>query len=155
MRLTDRQRKIGRTVYNVQHEIARALLEEKSKRGVTQQALSKKLGVDRSVVNRRVTGRSNLTLRSIAELAWALNREVEFRLVPAGVEQSVRVAPQAERGRWEQMDPRELESIAFIASISEQEVRSFLRTQQPRHRTSRATNDNWAELVPAPAAKAA
>ena len=38
-----------------------------------QSILAKKLGVHRSVVHHRLTGRKNLTIKSIADLAWALD----------------------------------------------------------------------------------
>jgi hypothetical protein len=37
-----------------------------------QSGLAKKLGVDRSAVNRRLTGRVNLTIQTIADMVWAL-----------------------------------------------------------------------------------
>jgi transcriptional regulator with XRE-family HTH domain len=81
MRLTDRERKVGRAVYRTQRQIIRALAKAKDKKGLTQQALAEKLGVDRSVINRRVTGRANLTLRTLAELAWALGCELDVQFV--------------------------------------------------------------------------
>lgn len=106
MPLSDKQRKIGRAVYRAQRNVARVLIEMKAETGITQQALAEKLGIDRSVVNRRLTGRANLTLRSLAELAWAFDRDlvVDF----ARPEENAAVAAQdaSARQSWMQIEPR-------------------------------------------------
>nr|WP_246700220.1 helix-turn-helix transcriptional regulator [Rhodopseudomonas sp. WA056] len=56
------------------------VLSEKKRDGLTQQALAKRLGVNRSVINRQLSGESNLTLRSLADLAWAMDMELSFEL---------------------------------------------------------------------------
>jgi plasmid maintenance system antidote protein VapI len=57
-------------------ELGRALqailVSAKKSDKLTQQALAKKLGIDRSRVNRCFSGYANLTASSIAELGWAL-----------------------------------------------------------------------------------
>lgn len=77
-----RQRKASRFLGRVYSELQRALVEEKTLRKLTQQDLASQLGVNRSVVNRQFSGHANLTLRSIADLAWVLNREIVFELQP-------------------------------------------------------------------------
>ena len=49
--------------------------------GMTQQDVAEKLGVNRSVINKRLKGNANLTARSIAEFAYAFDKEpvIEFR----------------------------------------------------------------------------
>ena len=76
----DRARKVSRFIAHVRSELQRVLVEEKSTRKITQQSIAEKLGVNRSVINRQLMGEENLTLRSIAELAWALDWELEFQL---------------------------------------------------------------------------
>ena len=45
----------------------------KSEQGLENQAsLAKKLNVDRSAINRRLTGRTNMTLQSLADMVWSL-----------------------------------------------------------------------------------
>jgi transcriptional regulator with XRE-family HTH domain len=62
--------------------------------GLKQQELAEKLGVHRSVVNRRLQGKSNLTLRTIAEMAWAMEMEPKFQMekvnIPSGSNSVVR-----------------------------------------------------------------
>ena len=75
-----RARKAGRFIGRVRSELLKALSERKAKEGLTQQALATKLGVHRSLVNRQLSGESNLTLRSLADLAWAMDMELNFEL---------------------------------------------------------------------------
>src|SRR5271156_719751 len=41
-----------------------------------QSSIARKLGVDRSAVNRRLTGQTNMTLESLADLLWALRQDI-------------------------------------------------------------------------------
>src|SRR5579885_2841820 len=75
----DRRKRIaGRFFARVRRELQKACLEEKTERGVTQAQLARDLGVDRAVVCRQLAGTSNLTLRTLADYAWALNRDLVF-----------------------------------------------------------------------------
>ncbi|WP_421591214.1 helix-turn-helix domain-containing protein [Shinella sp. M27] len=47
---------------------------------MTQRKLAQMLDVDKAALNRRLTGATNLTLRSIADLAWALDADIEFSM---------------------------------------------------------------------------
>ena len=75
-----RARKAGRFIGRVRSELLKALSERKANAGLTQQALATRLGVHRSLVNRQLSGESNLTLRSLADLAWAMDMELSFEL---------------------------------------------------------------------------
>jgi transcriptional regulator with XRE-family HTH domain len=75
-----RARQADRLIGRVRSELLKALSERKAETGLSQQALAQKLGVHRSLINRQLTGETNLTLRSIADLAWALDMEVSFEL---------------------------------------------------------------------------
>lgn len=46
----------------------------------TQASLAEKLGVNRSVVNRRLSGRQNMTLETVADMAWALGHCVSVEI---------------------------------------------------------------------------
>ncbi|MGX5850834.1 helix-turn-helix domain-containing protein [Mesorhizobium sp. PL10] len=91
MPLAEKDRKIGRSIHKVQKAIAEAVIAAKEESGVTQRALAKKLGVNRSVINRRVTGQTNLTLYSMAELAWALDYDLVVDFVRP--KQATKAAP--------------------------------------------------------------
>jgi transcriptional regulator with XRE-family HTH domain len=79
MQIDDRSAVAARFISLVHGEIQRAFAAA-SKKGLTQQALASKLGVNRATVNKRLQGLDNLTLRSISDLAWALGREPGFAL---------------------------------------------------------------------------
>jgi transcriptional regulator with XRE-family HTH domain len=75
-----RARQAGRFIGRVRSELLRALSEKKAETGLSQQALARKLDVHRSLINRQFSGESNLTLRSLADLAWAMDMEISFEL---------------------------------------------------------------------------
>lgn len=75
-----RARNAGRFIGRVRDELLRALSERKKDDKLTQQELAKKLEVHRSLINRQLSGQSNLTLRSLADLAWAMDMEISFEL---------------------------------------------------------------------------
>ena len=77
LKVDPKSRKAARFISRLQKAIQGALIAS----GKTQQEIATILEVDRSVVNRRLKGNANLTARSIAELAYALDKEIEFRLV--------------------------------------------------------------------------
>ena len=72
IKINPKSRKAARFISNLQKVIQKALVDS----GKTQQEVAEILGVDRSVVNRRLKGSANLTARSIAEFAYALDKDV-------------------------------------------------------------------------------
>lgn len=77
MRLDPKSRKSARFISGLQKKIQKALLDS----GKTQQEIASILGVDRSVVNRRLKGSANLTARSIAEFAYAFEKDIKIEFV--------------------------------------------------------------------------
>lgn len=47
---------------------------------LNQSSLADKLGVDRSAVNRRLSGRVNMTEETIADMVWGLEHDIEVRI---------------------------------------------------------------------------
>lgn len=88
-----RARNAGRFIGRVRNELLKALSERKRDGKLSQQELAKKLEVHRSLINRQLSGEANLTLRSLADLAWAMDMEISFELkkpvVEAGQNQPV------------------------------------------------------------------
>ncbi|SDS02720.1 hypothetical protein SAMN05444158_0767 [Bradyrhizobium canariense] len=74
-----RSRTAGRFIGRVRRELLRAVMEEKGA-GLTQQELARRLESRRSNINRQLSGEVEITLRSLADLAWALDREITFEL---------------------------------------------------------------------------
>jgi transcriptional regulator with XRE-family HTH domain len=75
-----RARSAGRFIGRVRLELLRVLSEKKAESGISQQALAQRLNVHRSLINRQLSGEANLTLRSLADLAWAMDMEISFEL---------------------------------------------------------------------------
>jgi transcriptional regulator with XRE-family HTH domain len=92
-----RARNAGRFIGRVRGELLRALSERKSDGGLSQEALARKLDTERALINRQLSGESNLTLRSLADLAWAMDLEISFELkkpaAEAGQNQPVQHQP--------------------------------------------------------------
>jgi plasmid maintenance system antidote protein VapI len=105
--------------------------------GVTQQSIAEKLGVNRSVVNRMLKGEANLTLRSVAEIAWALGMQAEITL-----KKTSEIAV-GRTSTGEQQTPVAIPSSS--RKLSEQELSEFLKRGAvvAGHHAGR-TNDNYA-----------
>jgi transcriptional regulator with XRE-family HTH domain len=87
-----RSRTAGRFIGRVRRELLRVISEEK-RAGLTQQELARRLESRRSNVNRQLAGEDDITLRSLAELAWALDREIVFELRPPDSAAGQNIAP--------------------------------------------------------------
>jgi len=61
-------------------ELVAAAVRAKKKYGVTQQQIADKIGVHKSVISRALSGRNNLTERTMAEICWALGVEPRLYL---------------------------------------------------------------------------
>lgn len=77
-KIDEKSRAGSRFITRVKEEIQKAVFAEKAAQKLTQQAIAGKLGVNRSVVNRQVMGLENMTIRSVAELLWAIGWEPYF-----------------------------------------------------------------------------
>lgn len=86
IKISPRARKTSRYVSAIVREVQRAFAYKQHQVGLTQQALAKKLGVDRSVVNRRLLGKDNMTMTTLAELAWALDHDLRVTFVDPALE---------------------------------------------------------------------
>ena len=65
-------------------EIERQLREAYDRKfragAATQSSLANKLGINRSAVNRRLTGRVNMTVETLADMVWALDQSINVRI---------------------------------------------------------------------------
>ena len=64
----------------MESQLRQAFARKHDEDGLTQKALADKLDVGRSVVNRRLTGRSNMTLETLADMTWGLGHCVEVKI---------------------------------------------------------------------------
>ena len=88
-----RSRTAGRLMGRIRRELLRAVTEEKQA-GLTQQELARRLESGRSNINRQLSGEAEITLRSLADLAWALDREITFELRRPDQAVGQNIAPQ-------------------------------------------------------------
>ena len=74
-----RSRKAARLMGRVRRELLKAVMEERGA-GLTQQQLAQRLQAQRTTINRQLSGETEITLRALADLAWALDREITVEL---------------------------------------------------------------------------
>lgn len=67
-------------VAKVGNELQRAFERRKKQDKLTQQQLATMLDVDRSRIHRCLSGYNNLTLSTVAELAWAMDADIDFSI---------------------------------------------------------------------------
>ena len=77
---TPRRRSYVRLIGEIQRALNSALEEEHTKRGLTRKEIADILGKDKSVITRKFAGSSNMTLETLADLAFALNRPVKVSI---------------------------------------------------------------------------
>jgi len=78
--LTRHERAAGRFISSVRRALQRALAEERTTRGVTQAAIAEELGVNRSVINRQIMGKEDISLGRVGAIASVLGRSITFSL---------------------------------------------------------------------------
>jgi hypothetical protein len=116
-----RARNAGRFIGRVRNELLRALSEKKTESGICQQALARKLDIERALVNRQLSGEENLSLRSLADLAWAMDMEISFELkspaANAGQNQPIMTST-VSHGEIKYIDGRAKEALDSTATAS-------------------------------------
>lgn len=80
LQISPKDRASARFIASVQRAIVEIALAERENSQITQQEIANRLGVNRSVINRILKGETNLTLRSVAEVAWALGYSPSLEL---------------------------------------------------------------------------
>jgi hypothetical protein len=114
LRVSDREKSYARLVGEIQHALNQALSEEHVVRGLTKAQIAAILGKNKSFVTRKLSGSSNMTLETLADLAYALNRPVRVRLPPRSPAGSnVLIVPPPTQTR-----PRNPDDHSFVASAS-------------------------------------
>jgi len=80
LKIDKRRRTYVRLIGEIQHALNQALSEEKAKRGLNKTQIAKMLGLGRSAISKKFDGRHNMTLETLADLAYALDRPVKISL---------------------------------------------------------------------------
>ncbi len=78
--ITARRRSFVRLVEHLQQELLSAYEEERSRHRLTRKKMADLLGCDKTVLSQHLTITSNMTLETLADLAYALNRPVRISL---------------------------------------------------------------------------
>lgn len=87
-----RRRSFARLIGDIHQELNRVLTAQPS---VTKAELARRLNVDRAIITRRLNGTSNMTLESLSDLAWAMNKRVKVRLEDRPTAVGANAAPEA------------------------------------------------------------
>jgi transcriptional regulator with XRE-family HTH domain len=97
-RIDKRRRSYLRLIGEIKHALAQALAEEHAERGLTMAEMARTLEVDRSHISRKLSGETNMTLETLADLAYALDRPVKVSLPSRHTAQTSNYAHTASRG---------------------------------------------------------
>jgi hypothetical protein len=81
----NRKPSVRRTIYlklasDVESQLRQAYAKRHEQKRATQAGIAGKLGVDRSAVHRRLMGRTNMTIETIADLVWALGHCIRVEI---------------------------------------------------------------------------
>lgn len=93
---SDNRREVYLNLINsIESQVRQAYARRHEEQGLTQSALAEKLGVDRSVIHRRLSRQTNVTAETVADMVWGLGHCIkvdifdpedrpsnEFRVVP-------------------------------------------------------------------------
>lgn len=101
----------GRAIMETVRGLQRAYAEARTQFRLNQQKIADRLDVVRSVVNKRLLGRENMTIRTLAELAWAMGYRlrIEFERDPDQV---------PEAGNWFSASKQQLALSGSQAGLS-------------------------------------
>lgn len=77
-RTSAKDRAGNRLVAQINRELIRAAIQQKQDSGITRREIASRLGVDRSYITKVLSGKANLTARTVGEFLWALGWEPQF-----------------------------------------------------------------------------
>jgi transcriptional regulator with XRE-family HTH domain len=63
---------------SIESQLRDAFARQSKGGNVSQSSLAKKLGINRSAVHKRLTGQTNMTIETIADMLWALDQDFKF-----------------------------------------------------------------------------
>ncbi len=91
-----RARSASRLIGNLRSDIIAAVVKHRTSENVSQQRLAESIGISRTDLNSILNGKKDLTLRSLADIAFALNKEIVVEL---------RDPESASKGNYFEMEP--------------------------------------------------
>jgi plasmid maintenance system antidote protein VapI len=91
--ITPSERAAGRFISAVRRALLKALAEEEKKRGLKQTDIARAIKVHRSVINRELRGKKDISVGRIGQIAWALGRKPLFDLPEPTIQQGSNLSP--------------------------------------------------------------
>jgi transcriptional regulator with XRE-family HTH domain len=91
--VTPSERAAGRFINAVRRALLKALAEEEKKRGLKQTDIARAIKVHRSVINRELRGKKDISVGRIGQFAWALGRKPVFDLPEPTIQQGSNLPP--------------------------------------------------------------
>lgn len=93
--ISKQRRTYTRLIGEIQHALNQALTEENVARGLTRAKMAEILRCDRGTITKLFSGTRNMTLETLADLAYALDRPVRVSLPSRSATNQYVEAPQA------------------------------------------------------------
>jgi transcriptional regulator with XRE-family HTH domain len=110
--ITASKRAAARFVSGVRRKILLALEDEGKKRGLKQTDIARTIGVHRSVINRELRGRKDITLGRVAEIASAMGRVAILDFPEIGVQSMANLlSTSTSPSNWRLLDALEAPGI--------------------------------------------
>lgn len=109
-------------VGQVGRALQRVYATRRDQHQLTKTDLAKKLGVEKSRISRCLSGSNNLTLATVAELAWAMDADLKFAINPKESEEPhwfVSVEVDREAGSFNKMANHETPTKVVMAPQSD------------------------------------
>lgn len=82
IKISQKRKIFARLLGEIHDQLYQAFTKRAEEDGLTKTGLAKKLGVHKSLITRKFNGTSNLSIRTLAEMAWAMEHHPEFKLTP-------------------------------------------------------------------------
>lgn len=64
----------------IEAQLREAYARKHEKEGLSQSEIARILGVDRSAIHNRLSGKTNMTIETIADMVWALGHDVQVNI---------------------------------------------------------------------------
>jgi transcriptional regulator with XRE-family HTH domain len=71
---------------SIESQLRDAFARQSKGRNMSQSSLAKKLGINRSAVHKRLTGQTNMTIETIADMLWALDQDFNISVFDRSVQ---------------------------------------------------------------------
>ena len=80
IKISPKRKIFARLLGEIHEQLYQAFNKRAEENGLTKTALADKPGVHKSLITRKFNGTSNLSIRTLAEMAWALEHHPEFTM---------------------------------------------------------------------------